>query len=238
MDRSGQVGFGKRNRLIADLAAQIHSGRLARGERLPGENQLARQYAVSRGTVRSALAELAQRDLIATQGGVGSFVTFDGVALDQSVGWATALARSGFEITTVLLGIERTADRALSEAHGVAELIAVRRLRRQRAGAPVSLEVALVPATGPLADLPERGLVNDSLTATLAEAGLLASAGEQWIGLQALDAEAAALLERTAGEPFLRAVRVSTDAEGRLIEHVVSLLDPAHFRFHLRFSGR
>jgi GntR family transcriptional regulator len=237
MYRSEPVGFGKRNRLIADLTAQIRSGRLARGDRLPGENQLARQYEVSRGTVRSALAELAQRDLIATQSGVGSFVTFDGVALDQSVGWATALARSGFEIATVLLGIERTSDSALSEAYGVGELIAVRRLRRQRAGVPVSLEVSLVPAAGALADLPERGLVNDSLTATLAAAGLRASSGEQWIGLQALDAEAATLLERGAGEPFLRAVRISTDEQGRLIEHVVSLLDPAHFRFHLTFGG-
>jgi GntR family transcriptional regulator len=238
MYRSEQVGFGKRNRLIADLTAQIRSGRLARGDRLPGENQLARQYEVSRGTVRSALAELAQRDLIATQSGVGSFVTFDGVALDQSLGWATTLARSGFEIATVLLGIERTADPALSEAYGVAELIAVRRLRRERAGVPVSLEVSLVPATGSLADLPERGLVNDSLTATLAGAGLRASGGEQWIGLESLDAEAAALLERPAGQPFLRAVRISTDAEGQLIEHVVSLLDPAHFRFHLTFGDR
>src|ERR1700751_2002212 len=107
MYRSEQVGFGKRNRLITDLAAQIRSGRLARGDRLPGGNQPAPQYAVRRG--------------------VGSFVTFDGVALDQSLGWATALARSGFEIATVLLGIERTTDSALSEAYGVTELIAVRR---------------------------------------------------------------------------------------------------------------
>lgn len=232
------MGFGKRNRLIADLAAQIRSGRLARGDRLPGENQLARQYEVSRGTVRSALAELAQRDLIATQGGVGSFVTFDGVPLDQSLGWATALARSGFEIATVLLGIDRTTDAALSEAYGVTELIAVRRLRRELAGIPVSLEVSLLPATGALADLPERGLVNESLTATLADAGLHATGGDQWIGLESLDAEAATLLERGAGEPFLRAVRIGTDAQGRLIEHVVSLLDPARFRFHLTFGNR
>src|ERR1700751_2422358 len=196
MYRSEQVGFGKRNRLIADLAAQIRSGRLARGDRLPGETPLARQYAVSRGTVRSALAELAQRDLIATQSGVGSFVTFDGVALDQSLGWATALARSGFGIATVLLGIERTTDSALSEAYGVAEFIAVRRLRRERAGVPGSLEGSLVPATG-----------------------VHAAGGEQWIGLESLDAEAAAQLERGVGEPFLRAVRISTDEQGGLIEH-------------------
>lgn len=224
--------------MVADLTAQIRSGRLANGDRLPGENQLARQYDVSRGTVRSALSELARQDLIATQGGVGSFVTFDGVPLDQSLGWATALARSGFEITTELLGIERTADRALAGAYGVDELAAVRRLRREHGGAPVSLEVALVPATGPLADLPERGLVDGSLTATLAAAGLRAAGGEQWIGLESLDEEAAALLERRTGEPFLRAVRTSTTAGGDLVEHVVSLLDPARFRFHLTFGDR
>lgn len=238
MDRSGQVGFGKRHRLIADLTAQIRSGRLARGDQLPGENQLARQYDVSRGTVRSALSELQRREMIATQSGVGSFVTFDGVPLDQSLGWATALARGGFAITTELLGIERTTDPALTEAYAVAEFAAVRRLRRERGGVPVSYEVALVPATGPLAHLPERGLLDGSLTATLTAAGLRASGGDQWIGLESLDAESAALLERPPGEPFLRAVRTSTDERGGLVEHVVSLLDPARFRFHLTFGDR
>lgn len=238
MYRSGQEGYGKRHRLIAELSAQIRSGRLAHGDRLPAENQLAREYDVSRGTVRSALSELQRRELIATQTGVGSFVTFDGVPLDQSLGWATALAQGGFAITTELLGIGRTTDAGLSEAYGVAEFAAVRRLRRERGGAPVSLEVALVPAVGALADLPERGLVDESLTATLAAAGRRVAGGEQWVGLESLDAEAAALLERPPGEPFLRAVRTSTDADGALVEHVVSLLDPARFRLHLTFGDR
>jgi len=238
MYRSGQEGYGKRHRLIAELTAQIRSGRLARGDRLPAENQLAREYDVSRGTVRSALSELQRRDLIATQTGVGSFVTFDGVPLDQSLGWATALAQGGFAISTELLGIGRTTDAGLTEAYGVAEFATVRRLRRERGGAPVSLEVALVPAIGALADLPERGLVDGSLTATLAAAGLRASGGEQWIGLESLDAASAERLERSPGEPFLRAVRTSTDTNGSLVEHVVSLLDPARFRFHLTFGDR
>ena len=58
---------GKRRRLVGDLVELIRSGRLAHGERLPGENQLAEQYQVSRGTVRSALSELQQLELISTQ---------------------------------------------------------------------------------------------------------------------------------------------------------------------------
>ncbi|GAA5169518.1 MULTISPECIES: GntR family transcriptional regulator [Amycolatopsis] len=238
MDRTGQVRFGKRDRLVADLERQIHSGRLARGDQLPGEHELAERYRVSRGTVRSALSELQRRDLIATQSGVGSFVTFDGVQLDQSLGWATALAGSGFDIATELLGIERTTAAALTERFEIPEFVAVRRLRRDREAGPVSYEVALVPATGELAELPERGLLRNSLTATLASAGLHAAGGEQWIGTQALTEDTAALLERPVGELFLHATRTSTDPSGGLVEHVVSLLDPARFRFHLTFGAR
>ncbi len=237
MNRAGQVRLGKRDRLVADLEQQIQSGRLCHGDQLPGEIELAQRYRVSRGTVRGALSELQRRDLIATQTGVGSFVTFDGKQLEQSVGWARALAGSGFAVSTELLGIERVSDPELSERFSVDGFVAVRRRRRDSAKDPVSYEVSLVPATGALSDLPERGLVNDSLTATLTAAGLRAEGGEQWIGTQVLSAEAAVLLERRAGEVFLHATRTSTDARGALVEHVVSLLDPARFRFHLTFGG-
>jgi GntR family transcriptional regulator len=230
-----QVG-GKKKRLVGDLVELIRSGQLVRGERLPGENQLARQYSVSRGTVRSALSELQQQDLIATETGVGSFVTFDGVALDQSVGWARALSGSGSKVTTELLGIDRTEDPVLAGRFAVDAFISIRRLRRDEAGRGVSLENSLVPAVPALVDLPQRGLVGDSLTATLREGGLHATSGEQWISGEGLDEPSAKLLGRRAGEFFLRATRISLDRSGGLVEHVVSLLDPARFQFHLVFG--
>ena len=232
---TNQVGHSKRSRLIEDLAARIRSGGLGRGERLPGEHQLAQRYSVSRGTVRSALAELARRDLITTESGVGSFVTFDGVELDQGVGWARALAGSGAEVVTELLGIEAGGDPAVSDRYG--PLVTVRRLRRSD-GQPVSLEISSLPATGELARLPARGLVDDSITATLRAAGRHGAGGEQWISVEPLEAAEAALLAREPGTPYLRAVRVTRDADGGLVEHVVSLLDPQRFRFHLGFGGR
>ncbi len=45
MYMSEQVGRSKRSRLVADIAAEIRTGRLGHGERLPGENQLATRYA-------------------------------------------------------------------------------------------------------------------------------------------------------------------------------------------------
>lgn len=233
MYMTGQVGFSKRSRLVEDLTERIRSGRLARGERLPGENQLAASYQVSRGTVRSALSELQRRNLIATETGVGSFVTFDGVALDQSVGWARALA--GSDVTVELLGIEHGGAAELAERHG--PIVTIRRLRRTGAG-PVSLETSTVPGTGALADLPERGLVDGSITATLRAAGLVGAGGEQWISSVPLDDVAAGLLERPSGELFLQSTRTTLTADGALVEHVESLLDPARFRFHLTFGDR
>jgi GntR family transcriptional regulator len=232
---TGQVGFSKRSRLVEDLTERIRSGRLARGDRLPGENQLAATYQVSRGTVRSALSELQRRNLIATETGVGSFVTFDGVALDQGVGWARALADAGSDVAVELLGIERGGAAELVERHG--PVVTIRRLRRTAAG-PVSLETSAVPATDALADLPERGLVDGSITATLRAAGLDGARGDQWISTVPLDEESAALLERTTGELFLHSIRTTLTSDGALVEHVESLLDPARFRFHLTFGDR
>ena len=62
--------------LAEELRAQITSGRLRPGDRLPAEPQLCAQSGVSRSTVREALRLLASQNLIVTVRGVtgGSFV--------------------------------------------------------------------------------------------------------------------------------------------------------------------
>ena len=112
----------------------------------------------------------------------------------------------------------------------------IRRRRRVGQHTPVSYEVATVPALGPLADLPDTGLVDGSLTASLEAAGLRGVSGEQQVSLERLDADAAALLGRDPGTPFLRTERTTVNAGGDFVEHVVSLLDPDHFRLTLTFG--
>jgi DNA-binding FadR family transcriptional regulator len=57
------------------LAADIRSGLLAPGERLPSERELARALEVSRASVREALAALQLRGVVETRAGAGTFVT-------------------------------------------------------------------------------------------------------------------------------------------------------------------
>src|SRR5215472_925121 len=61
---------------IADrLRAQIDSGALDAGERLPSEPELVRMFDASRNTVRLALALLTNQGLVVTRQGLGTFVT-------------------------------------------------------------------------------------------------------------------------------------------------------------------
>src|SRR3954469_11890039 len=54
------------------LAADIRSGRLAPGERLPSERELARALEGSRASVREALAALQLRGVVETRAGSGT----------------------------------------------------------------------------------------------------------------------------------------------------------------------
>ena len=70
--------FPQRYERIAErLTADIRAGRIAPGERLSSERQLARRLEVGRASVREAIAALALRGLLETRPGSGSFVAAD-----------------------------------------------------------------------------------------------------------------------------------------------------------------
>lgn len=231
-----QVRFDKKQRVVDELVRRIESGLMEDGFLLPGEHQLAQEFQVSRGTLREALAELKRRNYIATQSGVGSIVTFDGVALDQRSGWAQALADSGALINTEVLRLEAVTRPDLLVRFGTDQFITLDRRRRATDGTLVSLERSLMPANGGLESLPRVGLIDNSLTITLAAYGYIGERGDQWIGAEPLNAEDAELLGRPVGTVFLKALRTTYDRQNRFMEQVESLLDPLHFRLHLQFG--
>ncbi|MBI6603587.1 MULTISPECIES: GntR family transcriptional regulator [Pseudomonas] len=230
------VRFDKKKRVVDELIRRIEGGMMADGFLLPGEHQLAEEFGVSRGTLREALAELKRRNYIATQSGVGSIVTFDGMVLDQASGWAQALADTGALITTDVLRLEAVTRPDLLNRFGSDQFIALDRRRRTTDGTAVSLERSLMPASGSLESLPRVGLIDNSLTITLAAYGYVGADGDQWIGAEPLSDEDAELLGRPVGTVFLKASRTTFDRRGRFMEYVESVLDPVHFRLHLQFG--
>ncbi|MFC5328191.1 GntR family transcriptional regulator [Brachybacterium fresconis] len=231
---------GKRERIVATLSERIYDGRYAPGARLAGENELAREFGVSRGTIRQALADLQRQRLIATRSGLGSFVSFDGHRLGR--GWARSMTEAGLDVSTRVLGIEPVERSMVPELPTEVSLdqgIAVRRVRsvlEDGRPCPISFECSTVPAVAGLVDLPGQGLPEGSLANALADAGLISDHGTQQVDVRPLDAREASILGRDVGTSFLRSVRTSFDVTGTFVEHVISLLDPRHFRLTLTFG--
>lgn len=72
---------------IADtLLADVRHGRLAPGDRLPAERELAQALGVGRASVREALGHLQLLGVIETRRGAGSYVTADALARIAELG--------------------------------------------------------------------------------------------------------------------------------------------------------
>jgi 2-aminoadipate transaminase len=98
--------------LFEQFAAQIRTGQLERGERLPPTRELAGQLGLNRTTISAAYELLEAEGLIAGQVGRGSFVTGEPSARPQAtpahtVNWGTLLDRGdAFAIQGAAMGRE------------------------------------------------------------------------------------------------------------------------------------
>ena len=215
------------------IVAEIRSGELAHGERLPGEHALASRFEVSRSTVRHALADLQRSGYIATQAGSGSFVTYDGRDIAPTESWSAAFAAHGLDSSVRVLQFAVVHDPALADELRLESdaFVAMDRVRLVT-GHPVSLERSRMPLTGELTDLVEHGLVGGSLTSALEQRGLVVHSVEEWASLQPLSPAEAGPLGCDVGEAWLALVSQARSAGGRLVEHITSWLDPTHFHLH------
>jgi GntR family transcriptional regulator len=230
---------GPKHRVItAALEREIRSGRLARHQRIPGEQELAERFRASRGTVRQALAELARRRLIRTHAGAGSYVEFGGERLEWNLGWSQAMAQHGVRAQTRVV---RQGEVTMPELAGrisapTARFVALDRVRTLSADISVSLERSRVPLTDQTASLLAGDFTHRSLMTALRECGSVPVNGEQWVRVHRLAAEEAGLLERPEGEPWLLLRRVLRGAAGQPVEYVESVLDPERFDLYMELG--
>jgi DNA-binding FadR family transcriptional regulator len=125
---------------VADqLRELIVRGELVRGERLPNENALARDFGVSRATVREALRLLAAQNLIHTVKGAagGSFVTL------PSTDHISEFLRSNLNL---LAEAEHVSLEELLEARAALEVPAARLAARRRRAEDVARLEATIPS--------------------------------------------------------------------------------------------
>lgn len=207
-----------------ELAERIESGDLAPGVRIPTERELAGSLAVSRMTVRAALARLEQRGLIVRRQGSGTFVAQPKLLQDASHlrGFFEASVGQGvFPVSRVIERGEILATRHLAQeldlriGEPVYKIVRV----RSASGAPVVLETSFFPArvVPGLLDLDLEG----SSIYRLMDRHYGARPVRARQSLEPITAGPAesVLLDLPVGNPLMLVERTAWDAHGRPVEH-------------------
>ena len=97
----------KYRRIWHDLRRDIQSGRWKVGQRIPSEPELADTFGVSRGTVRNAIEQLVNNQMLRKEQGRGTFVISSVPRLQKSLDWLASfteqLRESGIKPSTDVL---------------------------------------------------------------------------------------------------------------------------------------
>ena len=208
-------------RLHDHIAGAIDRGVLKPSQALPGERDIARDLAVSRVTVRKALAGLVEAGLLEQRQGSGTFVARRPPRVEQALSRLTSFTDDmrlrGLSTTSRWLRRELSHPTAREALHlGLSPTDRVCHLRRLRLadGAPMAVELAAVPQ----ALLPDPEAVEGSLYAVLEASGFKPVRALQRLAAANLDGEAAGLLGLTPGSAALSIERVAFAADGRAVE--------------------
>ncbi|WNF01198.1 GntR family transcriptional regulator [Streptomyces luomodiensis] len=225
-----------------DLVSQIRSGALAPGARLPGETDLAKQYGVSRMTVRQALDLLDSERFVVRRQGSGTFVSDHaehGRRLNRLRSFADEVEGDGGTASSRVIRNETApAPAEVAEVFGAAKGDRANRLTRVRliSGTPAALQDAWVPySVAP--SLSREPLLDGSLYRTLTERfGVELRHADQSMAATLLTAEQAELLDTAPGGAALEVRRTTYGSRGEIVEFTTSWTLPA-FPFLLRIDA-
>ena len=128
----------------------ISNGSLPAGSRLPSEDSLVQEYAVSRTTIRAAIQSLVQRDLVEIRRGKGTFVTHPKITqeLTELTGFVEDMQTLGRDATAKLLDQQAVAaNQVVARQLALPEGSPVVRIQRVRLadGVPLSFDETYLP---------------------------------------------------------------------------------------------
>lgn len=220
------------------LRQQIREGAYGANDPLPSEKELARQFGVSRITVRRALERLELEAAIDRQRGRGTFVRIGGAQTH------VAASLSGFIENLIAMGL-RTEVRVLSldyvpatkevaTALGIAPGSVVQKAVRIRAhaGVPFSYLTTWLPEDiGRTFDA--KDLRDTPLLVLLDRAGIKASSAQQTITAKLSTPDISDHLGLQPGEPLLSITRIVLDTHGRAVEFIHGLYRPDTYEHHM-----
>ena len=125
MDKGGKTRLGATTgSVVSQLRNMILDGHYSHEERLPAERNLAEEFEVSRGTIRTALQNLEQQNLVTRKIGSGTYVTHRELGNQHDISSITSPlemveVRIAIEPQMVRLAITNASHRDLEELHKV-----------------------------------------------------------------------------------------------------------------------
>lgn len=208
------------------LVREIASGRLADGQRLPPEREMAAQMGVAVGTLRRALQILDQRGLLRRLQGSGNYVCAENDASSIYALFRLELLSGGGLPTAQVLSVDRlTKDPSLPRFGSHAEGHRIRRLRFL-SGMPAAVEEIWLD--GACCDrLDPEGLSDSLYLHYRTRLRLQVAAAEDRIGQSPLPAWSPAGFPRSPGQDLPCITRLASTKTGATIEASRSWYDPA-----------
>ncbi|NQW09009.1 MAG: GntR family transcriptional regulator [Alphaproteobacteria bacterium] len=240
---------GARSRFRTPLYHQIYlilRQRIADGDfgadgLVPGEQDVAECYRVSRITAKRALDELAADGVVVRERGRGTRVAPDAARIRVSTaasGGMDPLIAMGGETDVSVLGFDYVpAPADVATALALPAGSPVQRAVRVRSveGAAFSHLTTHVPeAIGRCFDRDD--LAATPLLALFARVGVTPTSAEQSVSATLADAVVAERLGMDVGAPLLRVRRVVKDEAGCAIEHLVALYRSDRYRMAMTLS--
>ncbi|HWZ58036.1 MAG TPA: GntR family transcriptional regulator [Gemmatimonadaceae bacterium] len=225
------------------IAARIADGSLPPGTRLPSEDDLVDEYAVSRTTVRTAIQSLVQRGLVEIQRGKGTFVTRPKITqeLTQLTGFVEDMQALGRHATAKVLdqrivAADQTVARQLALPRGSA-VVRIQRVRLAD-GMALSFDETYLPK-----DLGERVMADNLETEpifSLLERKYRTPLVEAEYRLEAIaaDATAATALGMDVGSPIFLIERTSYSDGHRPVDYERLHYRGDQMRFVTRLTRR
>ncbi|MFI0926141.1 GntR family transcriptional regulator [Streptomyces sp. NPDC021012] len=213
----------RRHVIADDLRAQISTGRIKAGDRLPSEAQLAARYTVSTPTLRSALALLQAEGLVEKVHGKGNFVRHPLRRITYIGGGLTpANAAPRVSIRTTKLRARGHLATLLRVPAGspLTEFLCL----SHDGKSPHSLARVYVPRDLAPADVPGESSGSDEVTTMLAKPRPSLAEVQERVCARLPTPLEATTLRISSTLAVLEVTRVSTDTTGRIVEAALLVL--------------
>lgn len=223
------------------LIEAMQDGRLAPGNSLPAERDIAAMTGLSRVTVRKAVAGLVATGQMVQRHGSGTFVAARVERVEQALSLLTSftedMARRGKSVETVWLSrglYSPSPEEVMALGLGAGDRVARLERVRRSDGVPLAIERASLSAQV----VPRPDLVEGSLYALLERSGHRPVRAVQRISATILGGRDVELLGVVPGAAGLKIERIGYLPSGRVVEFTRSLYrgDAYDFAVELKLS--